>query len=80
MKITKTQLKQIIKEELDYELRSQAWEEGRQDGLSMDSDHMDKWYEYDSPGVDSSGKPLQGPYYDYYDDGYYQGQMDDPNY
>ena len=49
MKITKQQLKQIIIEALDYELKSQAWSEGREDGLNMDNTYMDKWYEHESP-------------------------------
>jgi|TARA_R110000744_G_scaffold378585_1_gene494936 hypothetical protein len=76
MKITKQQLKQIIIEALDYELKSQAWSEGREDGLNMDNTYMDKWYEHESPDPGN----VEGPYYEMYQDGYYQGQMDNPNY
>ena len=48
------------KKELDPELRRTAWNNGYTDGKSMSDTHSEKWED--------------GPYWEYYDDGYYSGQ------
>jgi hypothetical protein len=54
------------KKELDPELRREAWNDGHTDGKSMSDTHSEKWED--------------GPYWEYYDDGYYSGQEEQDYY